>query len=193
MALMAWIIRRHGLSRMPEVLAISERLNISPVHVSGCCCEIWEWADGQADEDGYVCGATPGVLDRIVGVPGFADAMATPFVDRAGKDRSWLQILTGGLRFPRWDRWNGKSAKTRRAKTVRQQRWRDNQASTPPSTGAPTERLQTVSPSSSTSSSTSLAARKQEEGHYDGGQWIPRRDDPEQIKQYWRDMGATDV
>lgn len=117
---MAWTKCNHGLWFSPEVLGLAARLNIDPIHVGGCCMRIWSWADVEA-KDGIIRGATPGMADALVRLPGFAEAMASV---------KWLSIEKNGLRFPNWDRHNSQSAKERAMDQARHWRIRHNRDNT---------------------------------------------------------------
>src|SRR5690606_11635913 len=74
----------------------------------GKLLRVWRWFD-QHTEEGNACNVTPALLDRIIGVTGFCEAMAN--VD-------WLVITDGGVELPNFDRHNGTTAK-RRALTAK--------------------------------------------------------------------------
>jgi hypothetical protein len=63
----------------------------------------WGWADQHA-VDGVVDGATSQVVDDVVSLPGFADALAVV---------KWLRIESDKVVIPNHDRHNGANAKER--------------------------------------------------------------------------------
>lgn len=99
----------------PEVYRIAETLNIDPDAVIGKLIRIWIWADQQTI-DGNARSVTKMLIDRVTGVPGFADSMLS-----AG----WLKQGKHGLSFPNFDRHNGNSAKNRALTNKRVKRKRN--------------------------------------------------------------------
>ncbi len=106
---MSWIKIRTNLATDPAVAAIGMRLKMHPRQVVGCLVALWCWAD-PLTADGWVPHATAKLVDDVAGKRGFADAMALV---------EWLGIEAGGVRFPRWDRHNGQSAKARAGEAER--------------------------------------------------------------------------
>jgi len=99
----------------PEVYRIAETLSIDPDAVIGKLIRIWIWADQQT-VDGNARSVTKMLIDRVTGVPGFADSMLS-----AG----WLKQGKHGLSFPNFDRHNGNSAKNRALTNKRVKRKRN--------------------------------------------------------------------
>lgn len=110
------------LSDKPEVHQISALLQLDPDTVVGKLVRVWSWFDKQT-VDGHAPSVTVALLDRITVRDGFAEAMA-----QAG----WLDKANGGLRMPKFDRWNGQSAK-KRALAYRRQAKKRNADVTPTS------------------------------------------------------------
>lgn len=98
-----WMMIDLELADKPEVHQISSILGIDPDAVTGKLIRVWSWFDKQT-VDGHAPSVTKALLDRISARDGFADAMSV-----AG----WLEQGNGGLRMPRFDTWNGQSAKKR--------------------------------------------------------------------------------
>lgn len=98
-----WIKVECATPDKPEVYRMAEVLDIAPEHVVGCLVNLWVWADQQTT-DGNAAGVTRTLVDRKSGVTGFADAM---------KAVGWLEETEKGLRFPNFERHNGKTAKDR--------------------------------------------------------------------------------
>jgi hypothetical protein len=110
-----WIPVRKDLQDDPKTQSIAERLNIPPAHVVGLLVRFWSWADGQTD-DGILEDCTPKIVDRLVGHEGFAGAMIGV---------RWLQDEgDAGLRLPLYDRYLGRSAKSRALTAERMRRHR---------------------------------------------------------------------
>lgn len=87
-----------------EVLAITARMGWEDADLTlGKLFRLWRWFD-QNTVDGNARHVTTALLDRIVGVTGFCEAVA--FV-------GWLTVGEHGITLPNFDRHNGKTAKTR--------------------------------------------------------------------------------
>lgn len=69
-----WIPMRAGLEDDPHVTAAAARLDVDPDLIVGKLKRMWSVADEQTD-DGVLVGWTPAMLDRKVGLPGFAEAL----------------------------------------------------------------------------------------------------------------------
>jgi len=87
----------------PEILAMSAMLNLDTDCVFGKCFRIWRWFDAHT-EKGNARSVTSALLNRMVGVTDFAQAM-----EKVG----WLVEDERGVTLPHFDRHNGKTAKTR--------------------------------------------------------------------------------
>lgn len=87
----------------PEVWSIAQELNIDPDAVVGKLLRVWSWFD-QHTEDGNAPSVTKMLLDRIVGVTGFCDA-----VIKSG----WMVESDQSIALPNFDTHNGKTAKNR--------------------------------------------------------------------------------
>ncbi|MCK6477197.1 MAG: hypothetical protein L6Q35_10240 [Phycisphaerales bacterium] len=98
-----WIKITIGIARDPSVLRIAETVKLPPHDVVGKLVDIWGWASHQT-ANGKIAPATGGTLDALVGLAGFAAAMA---------DAGWLDMRDGYIQFPKWDRHNSSSAKKR--------------------------------------------------------------------------------
>jgi hypothetical protein len=116
-----WIKFENATPDKPEIYAIAEELGIDPDAVVGKLLRFWTWADQQA-VSGNALNVTKNVIDRITYAPGFADALLK--VD-------WLQVRSGSLAIPHFDRHNGQSAKKRAAsnRRVAEHRQRGNAGS----------------------------------------------------------------
>lgn len=98
-----WIKMRIALADDPAVISIAARLNVDEFTVVGMLHHLWGWADTQS-RDGHAPGVTNVWVDRYVRHAGFADAMVSV---------GWLEIDETGVTFPKFDRHNGETAKTR--------------------------------------------------------------------------------
>jgi hypothetical protein len=100
-----WIKMRTDLHEDPRVFAIASALQCPIAMVIGCLHRVWSWADKHT-VDGNAPGVTAVTLDSLVGVTGFAEAMALPIVN-------WLWITSEGISLPDFDVHNGETAKER--------------------------------------------------------------------------------
>lgn len=112
---MSWIKVEKQTAHKTEIIRIANSLQISTREAFGACVIFWLWADGET-EDGYLPGCTNQVVDRVVGLEGFAEALIVV---------RWLEQDTSGLLIPNFTRHNGESAKKRAMAAERQRRWRD--------------------------------------------------------------------
>jgi len=86
------------------VLAITAKMGWDDADITvGKLFRIWRWFDQQTT-DGNAAGVTSSLLDRIVGVTGFCEAM---------QSIGWLCISVDGISLPNFDRHNGNTAKSR--------------------------------------------------------------------------------
>lgn len=87
-----------------EVLAITARMGWDDADLTvGKLFRIWRWFDQQTT-DGNAWGVTTALLDRIVGVSGFCEAVHSV---------GWLCINETGISLPNFERHNGNTAKSR--------------------------------------------------------------------------------
>lgn len=87
-----------------EVLAITARMGWDDADLTvGKLFRIWRWFDQQTT-DGNAFGVTTALLDRIVGVTGFCEAVHSV---------GWLSITETGISLPNFERHNGNTAKSR--------------------------------------------------------------------------------
>jgi hypothetical protein len=116
-----WMMIDLELSDKPEVHQIAAILKIDPDEVVGKLLRVWSWFDKQTI-DGHAPSVTHAVLDRLSARDGFAEAMA-----KAG----WLDRSDSGLRMPKFERWNGQSAKKRALANRRQAKKRNADVTLP--------------------------------------------------------------
>jgi hypothetical protein len=98
-----WIKIKIGLETSPEVIAMSDELELSEVWIVGALVKLWCWAD-QHTEDGNAKGVTKMWVDRYIGIDGFANALI---------NAGWLLVSGKSLTIPNFERHNGKPAKQR--------------------------------------------------------------------------------
>lgn len=94
---------RIALADDPAVISMAARLSINEFEVVGMLHHLWGWADTQS-RDGHAPGVTNVWIDRYVRHAGFAEVMIAV---------GWLEIDETGVTFPKFDRHNGETAKTR--------------------------------------------------------------------------------
>lgn len=109
-----WIKMRCDLHVDPSVFKLAAITNEDRFLVVGRLHAFWSWADKYA-VDGRVDGATSHVVDDVVRLPGFADALVAV---------KWLIVGEDFVSIPKPERHNGESAKERGLKNARQARWR---------------------------------------------------------------------
>lgn len=98
-----WIKVEHATPDKPEVYAMAADLGIDPDAVVGKLVRFWTWCDQQSIS-GNALTVTDSVLDRITHQPGFSDAL---------RKVAWLEVRSGSLQVPRFDRHNGQTSKAR--------------------------------------------------------------------------------
>lgn len=99
-----WIKFEVSTPEKQEVLAITATMGWDdPDLTVGKLLRVWRWFDQQT-VDGNAPGVTSALLDRIVGSPGFSEAMESV---------GWLLVSDHGLSLPNFGRHNGKTAKER--------------------------------------------------------------------------------
>jgi len=104
-----WLKIRNDLDEDPHVLRVQHILGIEDVDLLiGKLRRLWKHAD-QHTKDGFIPFATAEIIDRLIGLPGFANAMASV---------GWLVLTDSGAQIPRFDEHNSESAKSR-AQTAR--------------------------------------------------------------------------
>lgn len=99
-----WLKFESNLPEKPETLAITTALGWDdPDLTVGKLMRLFRWFD-QHTIDGNAAGVTQTSLDRIIGVSGFANAVA---------NCGWLVFDSAGVTLQKFDRHNGTSAKSR--------------------------------------------------------------------------------
>lgn len=104
-----WLKMECATPDKPEVLAITAALGWDdPDLTVGKLFKLWRWFDQQT-VDGNAKSVTPALLDRVVGVTGFVEAVASV---------GWLSVSSDGICLSNFDLHNGATAKAR-AETAR--------------------------------------------------------------------------
>lgn len=98
-----WMKIEVALPEKPEVWQIAGILRTDADAVVGKLFKVWRWFDTHT-VDGNALGVTYSLIDSIVSVTGFGEAMALV---------GWLEQDGSILRLPHFDRHNGKTAKNR--------------------------------------------------------------------------------
>lgn len=99
-----WIAMRVDLQTHPKVFRISSALKADKLRTIGGLHAVWCLFDAHS-EDGRLTGYTPEVINSIIGMDGFAEAMI---------DVGWLNVEDSQtVAIPRFEQHNGKSAKRR--------------------------------------------------------------------------------
>lgn len=99
-----WLKMETSTPDKPEVLAITVEMGWDdPDLTVGKLFKLWRWFD-QHTTDGNAARVTLALLDRIVGAPGFAKAVASV---------GWLRVSDVGVELPNFERHNGATAKSR--------------------------------------------------------------------------------
>lgn len=99
-----WLKFEANTPEKVEVLAITVEMGWDdPDLTVGKLLRVWRWFD-QHTVEGNAVGVTTALLDRIIGVTGFAKAMVNV---------GWLIVADDGISLPNFGRHNGKTAKDR--------------------------------------------------------------------------------
>lgn len=100
-----WMKVEKSTPDKPEIFAIADIHSIDPDAVFGKCFRVWSWFDDHTT-NGKANGVSVSktLVDRLVGVAGFADSMVSV---------GWLCADGVGVSANNFERHNGKTAKTR--------------------------------------------------------------------------------
>lgn len=99
----------------PEVHYIAGVCSLDPDSVVGKLIRVWQWFDKHTT-DGNAVGVTFALVDRLVGVTGFAESM---------QFAGWLEQRDKVLCMPKFDRHTSESAKKRALSAKRQSKFRN--------------------------------------------------------------------
>lgn len=104
-----WIKFQNSTPDKPEIWAIADTLGIDPDAVVGKLLRVWIWFD-EHTEKGNAPSVTKLLLDRLVGVTGFCDAVIFS---------GWMAEKNSKISLPNFTRHNGKTAKNRSMTALR--------------------------------------------------------------------------
>ena len=97
-----WIKFDNSLPEKPETLAITAKMGWDdPDLTVGKLMRLFRWFD-QHTTDGNAVGVTPTLLDRVLGVTGFTECVATV---------GWIVVTEDGISLANFDKHNGATAK----------------------------------------------------------------------------------
>lgn len=114
---MAWLKFETETHEKPEVLAITVEMGWDdPDLTVGKLLRVWRWFD-QHTVEGNAPSVTLALLDRLIGVSGFSQAMVNV---------GWLSCDGAGLSLPNFERHNGKTAKDRALNAKRAANFKSN-------------------------------------------------------------------
>lgn len=117
---MSWLKFETDTHEKPEVLAITVEMGWDdPDLTVGKLLRVWRWFD-QHTVEGNAPSVTLSLLDRLIGVTGFSQAMV---------NAGWLISNQNGLSLPNFERHNGKTAKDRALNAKRAANFKSNAAS----------------------------------------------------------------
>jgi hypothetical protein len=112
-----WIKMECCTPDKPEVLAITAKMGWDdPDLTVGKLFRMWRWFD-QHTSDGNADSVTSALLDRIVGVTGFAECVCSV---------GWMSISETGVSIPNFNSHNGKTAKSRAQTAKRVSSYKSN-------------------------------------------------------------------
>ena len=121
-----WIKFDNSLPEKPETLAITAKMGWDdPDLTVGKLMRLFRWFD-QHTTDGNAVGVTPTLLDRVLGVTGFTECVATV---------GWIVVTEDGISLTNFDKHNGATAKSRAQGAKRAATHRGNASSNASSNG----------------------------------------------------------
>ncbi|HKS67547.1 MAG TPA: hypothetical protein VJR26_09945 [Candidatus Acidoferrales bacterium] len=119
-----WLKIEANLPEKEEVLSITASMGWDDCDLTvGKLFKLWRWFDQQTT-DGNARRVTTALLDRIVGVSGFCEAM---------REVGWLDVDGSGVTLPKFERHNGSTAKSRALTAKRVAKHKGNAPSNAPS------------------------------------------------------------
>jgi hypothetical protein len=99
-----WLKFECSLPEKPETMAITVAMGWDDTDLTvGKLMRLFRWFDQQT-LDGNAASVTPALLDKLIGVTGFVQAVA---------NAGWLTVSEAGLTLHNFDRHNGATAKSR--------------------------------------------------------------------------------
>lgn len=113
-----WIKMETTLHEKPEVIQIAAELGMDRYSVVGRLHRLWSWFNAQS-RDGHAKGVTDVFVDELLSCDGFA---------RMLRKVDWLEVRSGSLLVPHFNRHNGESAKKRAVQNERKRRERKSRS-----------------------------------------------------------------
>jgi hypothetical protein len=111
----SWLKMRHDLIDAPEIRRLARACGVTKDDIYGKLFRLWSWFDRHS-RNGHVADETGELVDEIVGLSGFAQALVSV---------GWLAEDQGGIVIPNWDRHNSETAKQRALDASRKAAARD--------------------------------------------------------------------
>lgn len=111
-----WLKVEKSLPEKPEVWQMAGILDLDPDAVVGKLIRVFSWFD-EHTENGNAPSVTEKLLDRLVGVTGFTQAL---------RETGWLFTQGDEIALRNFTRHNGKTAKTRASGQKRQEKYRND-------------------------------------------------------------------
>jgi hypothetical protein len=125
-----WLKFECSLPEKPETMAITAAMGWDDTDLTvGKLMRLFRWFDQQT-LDGNAVGVTPALLDKVIGVTGFVQAVINV---------RWLTVTDVGLALHNFDRHNGLTAKSRAQTAKRVANHRSKDAPDPLATGDGTQ------------------------------------------------------
>jgi len=117
-----WVKMRRSLSSDPDVFRIGELTKLDRFSVVGRLHAVWSWADEHDVAKRDAVSVTTAYVDSVADCVGFAEAM---------RQVGWLAGSDGALRFPNFERHNGRDAKRKAQTALRNQQMRSRSEVSP--------------------------------------------------------------
>lgn len=111
----SWLKVEISTPNKPEILEMSEALNLDPDTVFGKLFRVWSWFD-EHTTDGHAPSVTVLHLNRVVGVNNFCEAMIAT---------KWMKKTEKGISIPNFTRHHTKPSKDRALANLRKQAQRE--------------------------------------------------------------------
>jgi hypothetical protein len=111
-----WIKLEKATTTKPEVLRLASLLQCTVGEAFYYCVRFWNWCDDHLT-NGHADGVTQEMLDVLIGRPGFSAQLVVV---------GWLQVRSGSLEVPHFERHLAESAKTRALSAKRKKKQRSS-------------------------------------------------------------------
>jgi DNA replication protein DnaT len=109
-----WIPWEIGLHQKAEVVRMARACGVHPYEMAARCMIVWAWAQDQT-VDGIIEGFEAADVSRTCGIEGIGEGML---------EVGWIIEEPGRVRFPNWERFNGRPSKGRLQAAERKRRSR---------------------------------------------------------------------